>query len=162
MTNPEISCVNCSACCSDIRLQLSYVELHMLEEAGTELIPILPAFASLELLDDGNLSLQAGVSWGSPEAIEILEAKAKSEKTTEDKEFWLNVVGQARQMNSGEGLYYMQSQCGFLQDDGLCGNYSNRPEICREFTVGSKPCLDVRDMKGIAVPVEIARQSSDH
>jgi uncharacterized protein len=39
--------------------------------------------------------------------------------------------------------------CLWLTEDGRCSRYDERPEVCRDFEVGSEDCLRVREFHQI-------------
>lgn len=75
MINSEVSCGNCAgACCVDSIVVLSADEALLLDQNGTELLPILKAFVNIdptpEEIRGGALS-----SWSDPKSIEHLERR---------------------------------------------------------------------------------------
>lgn len=52
----------------------------------------------------------------------------------------------------GRAFYEHMTDCGNLdQETGLCGDYDNRPDACREFSVGEFACEMMRMRRGVTV-----------
>lgn len=150
----EVSCENCvGACCSNVRLALSVAEARHLEAAGTKLHMILTAFDALGF--DTEVADEDAFYWS--ENIGLITAVADRSTSEAAREFWNKVADQARRLKADQGLFSIEGRCGFLQADGRCGDYKNRPEVCREFPVGGTACLGIRKDAGIPVPIEISQ-----
>ena len=58
---------------------------------------------------------------------------------TPDQLRWANMRG-----GIAGGYWHINSVCENLTDDGKCGIYNTRPDVCRQFEVGGSHCLDAR------------------
>lgn len=128
--DPSGLCGNCvGACCrgsAKLTMALSEIEAENLRAVGTVLIEFLPADEQAE--------------WG--------DRKYFKNHTDEARKF---VKKASRGLDQGQGLYGLASDCGFLEEtpDGraICSIHEDpdlKPQICSDFTPGSKTCLDVR------------------
>lgn len=56
----------------------------------------------------------------------------------------------------GSSYYMLTSDCGNLdQETRQCGDYENRPNVCREFDEGSYQCGRMRDVRMAQYAVEL-------
>lgn len=58
-------------------------------------------------------------------------------KLSPNHHVWLSLHGEIK-----EGMIELECKCKRLLDDGTCGDYENRPEMCRIFTMGGSACLN--------------------
>lgn len=128
-SEPAEGCVNCAACCQDIRLTLTEAEAQRLMANGTELSPLLPPQG-------------ADFDW-STQTDHILDM-AEKEDDPAIKEVYYILSQASEGMRPGEGYYGMVGRCGNLSKDNKCINYDTRPSICRDFVEGSLACGALR------------------
>ena len=121
------ACGSCNACCEgSAYMQLNEKEADQIAE-NTELTAILPAMA--------------GQNWRSrrnrEEAKRIIDELGAS-NSQYTAEFIL------RSMKKGVGFYKRTETCGWLNANGDCSIYDERPEICRKFQKDSFGCDQIR------------------
>ena len=149
----EYGCGTCvGACCQNIRLALSAEEADKLWAAGTELSTILPPLDKEELAEEIALS-ELPTNWA--EYIAELSRLALEQTDEELRDYYLKIANYTVNMKPGQGWYALVGRCGLLGADNLCSDYDNRPNICREFSMGEGTCLDLREKAGVVVPVKI-------
>jgi Fe-S-cluster containining protein len=139
--------VYCGSCCSDIRLSLSPEEAEGFATTGSETLVVLPFFKDLP--DDREFD------WS--EKVHDLEVFAATCRDPDERAYWQDIATHATGMQPGEGLFEVRGNCGFLQPDGSCGNYDERPRACRAFSVGSTACRTICQ-RPTPVSVEITRR----
>ena len=45
---------------------------------------------------------------------------------------------QSRSLDQGNGVMKIRHRCAQLRDDGLCGIYDHRPQVCRDFDCATR------------------------
>lgn len=137
-------------CCHDTQIELSANEAAQLRAAGTVLTEILPP---PEERDD---------SWASSAGIQLIAEQVKRARHSNDLlqvDLWFDISRIAMTMFPGHGLFSMQGRCGNLTENFQCADYEDRPQVCREFEVGSRSCsyFQTRELEAIyAVDSEVA------
>ena len=62
----------------------------------------------------------------------------------------------------GRQFYLLNGDCGNLDADGrLCTVYEDRPQVCRDFVMGSVACQGIRDNRGVG-SVDLAMPTFRH
>jgi hypothetical protein len=56
-----------------------------------------------------------------------------------DQRWWANMRGRME-----GGWFRIRSKCACLTADGRCVDYENRPEVCKDLSVGSQRCMSAR------------------
>lgn len=152
-TVEAIACNNCEGvCCQNVTLALQAAEARKLEAAGTALTPILFAFEALNY--EGRIETEDSLVNWAEEANTIFEMAKKAEDPKR-KKYLLGMANQVSGMKPGEGLFAMEGRCGLLQEDNSCGDYNNRPDICQTYVMAGKNCTNLREERGIPVPVAL-------
>ena len=146
----ENTCISCvGACCSNVRLALYADEAVDLAMAGTDLsyVPFPYHNTKYEFL---RADEERQKSWTAC----LTELSELALTNTDPEMKWLaeDIIESVRQMKRGQGLFVMRGDCAFLQD-GMCRNYENRPQICRDFPAGSPNCIDFRKQAGVSVAI---------
>ena len=151
--SPEITCDSCEGlCCRNINLVLSFEEARKLREAGTKIAEILPAFRT-----QGELTSAEDLpSWSDPELIRGVLQDAAAEIDPKRKKALFNLAHLASEAARGDGIFSIDGVCGNLQPDNSCGDYENRPKICRNFVMDGSNCQSFRQEAGLdVIPIEL-------
>jgi Fe-S-cluster containining protein len=70
--------------------------------------------------------------------------------TTEDKEDYLLRHGCInRGPKYGIDEFVFPLECAFLNSKGLCNDYEERPEVCKNFMPGGEECMRARKRVGL-------------
>lgn len=153
--NGELNCLrDCAGvCCIDISIALTAGEAQHMIDGGSTIAIVLPVMTTPESL--GAETENEVFSW----ADYLDEIRALGENEEPDiTSFWERTAQEAEQLQPGEGLYTILGRCGFLLDDNSCGNYKDRPRICREFEAGSVVCRQFRQRLENPVAIEITQK----
>jgi len=136
---------------------LSETEAEQLQAAGTDLQIILAPRAFV--IGDALIFSQYAplVNWA--DYTDNIRKYARAQNLPRTRNYWFDIAEEAKQLGQGEGYYSMNGKCGNWQEDGRCGDYENRPKICRAFPVGQQACKGFRERAGVDVFVEIRQRS---
>lgn len=136
----SVECGNCTAACcrKDMGMALGEDEATFLMRAGTRLREILPPFEG---------------SW--EDVISRSHDISKLSTAMQDA---------IRATQAGQGYFVLETDCGWLTDDGLCGAHEDpeRPEVCQKFEAGSIGCITLRLARGIETDLPIIDLSGEH
>ena len=104
---PQYLCKMCGKCCRVVTAALPYEKLKQMAEANDQgAIDFLSIFEPYKSVYDAKKV--------DAEIVENIENRLKEDGNYNEKEM----------------TYY---RCKFLKSDNLCGNYENRPTLCRYF-----------------------------
>lgn len=150
-----VSTENCGSCCQEIKFVITATEADHLTSGGTHLTSILPAMSFQWLFEQFNYydesdDLSGFVDWSKEEPA--IRESFQSFVDHGHPELVEEIVEVSKTMRPGDGYYLIAGRCGFLLDDGACGDYENRPKVCQEFEVDGEAC---RKMRHRGVPVTI-------
>lgn len=160
MSAQEYDLPQCSACCSDVVVQLTGLDQDQLEDAGTDLVTILPVMEGF-VVDESEVSEIALVrSWSDVSGLRAIIKIIREADDPDAKQHWENVLSRAMEMRPGEGLFFINGKCGNQLPDKRCGNYAGRPRNCEEFQVGSTACWNFRREAAAPVPVAITKKQA--
>ena len=148
MTNvSEISCQNCvAACCKGdpfITMQLSADEAEFMRECGNALQTIVePA------------------DYDQPDARYPIGGRVYLDRGT--IQYIYNKERPTEPLPAGFGRFALIGACKYLRTDEVgheyCSVYDQRPEVCRNFPVGSEKCQSFRRKYGIDVEPVVFRK----
>lgn len=149
----------CGGCCVDVRLALYEAEASQLKKVRSVLTAVLEPWGDLKVsgIEPGSEEV---FCWSGYRGQEIITTWVEEAREEEERDYWLNIREHARGLKPGQGLYEMDGQCGYLQTNGSCGNYDDRPQVCSDFPTGSEACVRLRTRSNIEVPVAIGRLAS--
>jgi hypothetical protein len=118
-------------------MRLNEAEAESLRAAGTKLKEFLPA--------------GEGVRWGNRLYLRFHANFSDSY----ERRF---VGGRAKDLGPGDGLYGLETDCGYLQETpdgrGICSVHEDptrKPRVCGEFTEASQGCVSVRERRGVGM-----------
>jgi Fe-S-cluster containining protein len=86
---------------------------------------------------------------------------------TDDVRRWVEVRGELVPHELLEGIMLPEAglrldvRCTKLTDDGRCGIYEERPDVCREFAPGNRHCLEVVSRRRSAEDYQLIRDDED-
>ena len=149
MINPEVSCQNCrAACCKGVpflTMQLSPEELAFMKAGGNIL-----------------QTIETPVDYDREDVLYPISANIDPARETIQ---WLCKKGhETEPLPAGMGRYAMVGACKYLEmdEDGveICSVYSERPQVCHNFEMGSTACLQTREIQGIPLPMPNVRKST--
>jgi Fe-S-cluster containining protein len=132
--NPEVSCHDCfGACCQGpMTMQLTLAEKDQLERVGTKFQTILDP-----------------VDYDRDDARYPISFSINTERKTIQ---WIyEKTRPTEPLPANYGRYMMVGACGWLFRQGKrarrCGTYETRPQVCRDFEMGSENCITMREVK---------------
>lgn len=153
----EVSCNTCvGACCrADTLMPLTPAEATYMRQRGTKLKNILEGIIAVE---------KTNQSTGEVEHVDV-STLAFTEKANmyallgsspdilkDHPTVSAHFNNAADYADIGKDFYRLESDCGNLDPvTYMCDDYENRPEVCREFAVGSAACERFRNREGVPV-----------
>lgn len=123
------SCDTCEgACCSNISLALTRDDAERFRSAGSVIVEMFEPLSNPE--DEHH------TSWAHEGKIRRKRVKEFTDDKT-GRVMWSNTLSG---LQEDEGVYWIQGQCGFLDENSMCTVYETRPRGCQQFPVGGWSC----------------------
>jgi Fe-S-cluster containining protein len=149
----------CGGCCVGVTLELDAEEAKHMVAGGTNLkvrLPV-PIASRVDLYgEDVESPDEADFSWSSEYGQAVLQGRIDTASPEDLQAYWQKLKDHAQKIKAGQGLFAIVGRCGWLQDNGTCGSYDNRPEVCRTLTPGKYGCLKLATRPYIDAPIAVA------
>jgi Fe-S-cluster containining protein len=138
----ESLCQSCvGACCRGSWLVLDSSEAEHLRVGGTKLSVVMAEFVLRDLIDSRKtIDLRL-------EALKALYKTTPADDPLREKIF--STASIIFELDKDQEYYEMSGSCGYLDENGRCSSYEDRPTICREFEPGESACMNFRHKAGI-------------